>query len=108
MDAEGLKSLGWIVLWGAVFFLMMRFGCGAHIGGHHGHGRGGDGSRGKDDTASVKDPVCGMSVDPENAGAAAVHGGQTYYFCSANCREKFEKNPQSYLAGQPAGGHHHG
>lgn len=106
MDAESLKSLGWLVLWGAVFFFMMRFGCGAHgrHGGHGGHG----GHRGDESGAALKDPVCGMNVDSQNTAAAAVHGGRTYYFCSAGCREKFEKDPQSYLVEQPAGGHHHG
>src|SRR6267154_896160 len=30
-------------------------------------------------TAGVKDPVCGMSVDPTNAAATRVHAGETYY-----------------------------
>lgn len=29
----------------------------------------------------VKDPVCGMMVDPETAPAKAEYQGQTYYFC---------------------------
>jgi len=112
MDTESLKSLGWILLWGGVFFLMMRYGCGRHMMGGHGHG--GHGGRG--DAApggGVKDPVCGMSVDPKNAAAAAVHGGNTYYFCSTSCRDKFEPAPQQYIGaaaqgGDPHGGHHHG
>ncbi len=38
MDAEGIKSLLWILVWGGLFFLMMRYGCGSHIMGGHGHG----------------------------------------------------------------------
>ena len=33
MDIESLKSLGWLLPWGAAFFAMMRFGCGAHRAG---------------------------------------------------------------------------
>lgn len=36
MDAEGIKSLPWILVWGELFFLMMRYGCGAHTMGGHG------------------------------------------------------------------------
>ncbi len=44
-----------------------------------------------------KDPVCGMSVDPAIAGATAEHGGETYFFCSAGCAQKFRSNPEDYL-----------
>jgi Cu+-exporting ATPase len=46
----------------------------------------------------VKDPVCGMSVDPHTAKHRAEHNGQPYYFCSARCREKFLADPAGYLA----------
>lgn len=52
-------------------------------------------------TGMVKDPVCGMSVDPHTAKYKAVHDHNTYYFCSAGCREKFIKNPSTYLADKP-------
>jgi Cu+-exporting ATPase len=48
------------------------------------------------------DPVCGMTVDPANAAAATVHQGTTYYFCCPSCRQKFEADPERYLAGRPA------
>ena len=43
-----------------------------------------------------KDPVCGMQVDPKSAAGKAQHQGKTYYFCSAGCKAKFEKNPGQY------------
>ncbi|MBI4292386.1 MAG: YHS domain-containing protein [Betaproteobacteria bacterium] len=112
MDAEGLKSLGWLLLWGGLFFVMMRYGCGAHMmggRGHGGHGGHGDATTGGD----AKDPVCGMLVDSQKAAAAAVRGGKTYYFCSTSCRDKFEQAPDQYIGastqgGQQHGGHHHG
>ncbi|HEV7667788.1 MAG TPA: heavy metal translocating P-type ATPase [Thermoanaerobaculia bacterium] len=47
---------------------------------------------------TVLDPVCGMTVNPATAKHRAEHGGRTYFFCSAGCREKFEKDPEKYLA----------
>ena len=49
------------------------------------------------DSALVKDPVCGMSVDPATAKHRAEHAGATYYFCSAGCRGKFVAEPAKYL-----------
>ena len=89
---------------------MMRFGCGAHMMGGHGHGhQSGHG----DIDGETKDPVCGMTVDLGKSTAASVYRGKTYHFCSASCRDKFEQAPEKYLAavaqGEPQqGGHHHG
>ncbi len=47
--------------------------------------------------ATVKDPVCGMSVDPHTAAHRADHDGHPYYFCSAGCRTKFVADPAKYL-----------
>ena len=47
---------------------------------------------------AVKDPVCGMSVDPHTAKHRHTHKGQTYYFCSAGCRIKFAADPDKYLS----------
>lgn len=49
----------------------------------------------KEVMAMTKDPVCGMNVDEKKA-ATAVYGGKTYYFCSAKCKETFEKAPAKY------------
>src|SRR5207244_4308226 len=43
-----------------------------------------------------RDPVCGMSVDPLKAKEKVKHGGKDYYFCSAGCAQKFEKEPEKY------------
>jgi P-type Cu+ transporter len=58
-----------------------------------------------DVSASAKDPVCGMAVDPATARYKADHDAATYYFCSARCRDKFAAEPQQFLAAptpQPA------
>jgi len=47
------------------------------------------------------DPVCGMTVEPATAAGSHTHGGQTYYFCSRHCLEKFAADPARFL-GAPA------
>jgi P-type Cu+ transporter len=47
-----------------------------------------------------RDPVCGMSVDPNKAAARVEHGGKTYYFCAPGCAKRFQQSPEKYL--QPA------
>ena len=48
------------------------------------------------------DPVCGMSVEPATAAAAWEHDGQTYYFCSVGCMERFRQDPDRFLSMDPA------
>lgn len=94
MDGDTAKSLASLLLWGALFFFMMRYGCGAHVlGGHRRHRTPGG------DATDAIDPVCGMPVPPGSSSAAAIHQGRTYYFCSRSCRDKFESNPGRYAAG---------
>ncbi|MES1945193.1 cation transporting P-type ATPase [Salinisphaera sp. PC39] len=47
-----------------------------------------------------RDPVCGMFVDPTSVRSLA-HAGETYYFCSERCRDKFADEPNRYLQPQP-------
>src|SRR5688572_12554325 len=63
-------------------------GCHGHAG-HHDHGAGA--------ADAVRDPVCGMSVDPATSRHRAEHHGETYHFCSAGCRAKFVTDPEKYL-----------
>ncbi|HKW72487.1 MAG TPA: permease [Candidatus Dormibacteraeota bacterium] len=46
----------------------------------------------------MRDPVCGMVVDPAAASHHSQHDGITHYFCSAGCQSAFERNPAKYLA----------
>ncbi|WP_370644762.1 heavy metal translocating P-type ATPase [Methylorubrum sp. B1-46] len=70
---------------------------------HHGHAHGAHGgcshgtAEAGGDAQTVKDPVCGMSVDPHTAKHRAEHNGHPYYFCSNGCRTKFEADPARYL-----------
>lgn len=45
----------------------------------------------------VKDPVCGMMVDPEKAEWKSDYQGKTYFFCSENCQKQFEADPAQFL-----------
>ncbi len=47
------------------------------------------------------DPVCGMRVDPATAKHRFEHAGQTFHFCSADCRAKFAADPAAYLRPEP-------
>ncbi|MEE9592021.1 MAG: HAD-IC family P-type ATPase, partial [Thermoplasmata archaeon] len=44
----------------------------------------------------AKDPVCGMEVDPNKAAGSSEHEGEVFYFCSAGCKETFDKDPHTY------------
>jgi Cu+-exporting ATPase len=45
---------------------------------------------------SAKDPVCGMTVDPPQARGKAKYQGDTYFFCSPGCMQKFMASPAKY------------
>ncbi|MEQ1952819.1 heavy metal translocating P-type ATPase [Mesorhizobium sp. CN2-181] len=45
----------------------------------------------------VRDPVCGMTVDPAAGKPSLEHGGRTYHFCCNGCKAKFEADPERYL-----------
>jgi P-type Cu+ transporter len=51
----------------------------------------------------VKDPVCGMTVNPATAKAQFQHAGSTYYFCCTGCAQKFQAAPEQYLEPKVAG-----
>lgn len=48
--------------------------------------------------SEASDPVCGMTVEVATARHTARHEMQSYYFCSARCRESFQQEPERYLA----------
>jgi len=86
---DGLISL---LVFAGLFYLMMRFGCGAHMvhsrNGRHDHEIGTD--------VKHLDPVCGMQISPED-GYGKMHEGRLFRFCSRSCLDKFESAPQNFL-----------
>lgn len=51
---------------------------------------------------TVRDPVCGMELEAEKAFATRQVKNETYFFCSADCLEKFESNTEKYLLTVPS------
>ena len=45
----------------------------------------------------IRDPVCGMEIEPQNAFAKREHMGNPYYFCSQACVDQFDKEPHQYM-----------
>lgn len=52
-------------------------------------------------TPRAIDPVCGLAFDEHDAAASTEYQGRFYYFCSRDCLEKFQKDPERY-AGREA------
>ncbi len=101
-----MEALVYFIIWAGLFFLLMRFGCGAHVLGHgHGSKAGSQGQQSDNTSSQLQwtapetaiDPVCIKTVQTLTA-KSAVHDGQVYYFCSRDCRERFEAAPDTYLA----------
>jgi Cu+-exporting ATPase len=47
--------------------------------------------------ATVRDPVCGMMVDPATSKHRFEHHSETFHFCSADCKTRFAADPEAYL-----------
>ena len=47
----------------------------------------------------TQDPVCGMTVDETTAEFKSEYQGETYYFCSADCKKMFDESPDIYTEG---------
>ena len=57
----------------------------------------------------VKDPVCGMQISKDQAAGKSEYEGKSYYFCSAHCKDAFNKQPAEYVKEGDGGQetHHH-
>jgi YHS domain-containing protein len=88
--------LPWLV-YAALFYVMMRYGCGSHmLHGHADHGRGGHGGNASP-ADSGRDPVCGMPV-MSGKGYTKSQEGRELRFCSKQCLDKFEAEPRRYVS----------
>jgi len=98
---EGLLSL---LIFAGLFYFMMRFGCGAHM--MHGH-KGSHNHANNENRQKHIDPVCGMEVAVDQ-GYGKMHQGKLCRFCSRDCMDKFESNPEQYMTKlQVQDEHHH-
>ncbi|EOR7710981.1 heavy metal translocating P-type ATPase, partial [Escherichia coli] len=57
---------------------------------------------------TVRDPVCGMTIDPESAHSSKYYKGQLFHFCSSKCETKFSADPNHYLSVTRDDVGHHG
>ena len=92
-----------ILLFVAVFYLMMRYGCGAHMhAGGCGYSSDAGSKRHKalgnhsNEKQITRDPVCGMQIQSERPSYSADYGPDTYYFCSKECYRRFQEKPESF------------
>ncbi len=93
---EGLVTF---LIFAGLFYVMMRFGCGAHMikGGHHG-------DKQEAENKSNVDPVCGIDVGVYE-GYGKMHDEALYRFCSRECLDRFESEPEKFMQAQaPKGG----
>lgn len=82
---EGLFTL---LLYAGLFYFLMRFGCGSHMAhGHH---------KKKVTSTPTIDPVCGLEVEEEQ-GYGKLQNGHLYRFCSKECLNEFDKDPDKYI-----------
>lgn len=54
-----------------------------------------------ENTPTRIDPVCGMRIEESRVAGSSEYEGTEYYFCSAGCKQKFDRDPTVYL-GEPA------
>ncbi|WP_426530366.1 heavy metal translocating P-type ATPase [Bradyrhizobium sp. McL0615] len=71
--------------------------CGGHGDTGHTHASHSHHDHSDHAAATVRDPVCGMTVDPTTSKHRFDYRGETYHFCSSGCRTKFAADPVSYL-----------
>ncbi|MBK9099459.1 MAG: YHS domain-containing protein [bacterium] len=56
----------------------------------------------------VHDPVCGMEIKDVFKAEKLDYQGKTYYFCSNDCKSKFQQSPEKYVKKDDEHmGHHH-
>ncbi len=98
-----MEGLGSFLLFAALFYFMMRFGCGSHMKhGHGGQDHSKEGAPDADDNISKYiDPVCDMEVETEQ-GYGKMYQGMLYRFCSKSCLDKFDNEPERYINKQQA------
>lgn len=68
----------------------------------HNHSAHNHSTHGADSAGMVRDPVCGMMVDPAAGKPHMAYKGHEYHFCSQGCHDKFKADPEKYLTAQSA------
>ena len=77
------------LIFAGFFFFMMKMGCGSHVAhGHH--------EKDRQITNNIVDPVCGKIIGEEE-GYGKLQDGHLYRFCSKECLDEFDNEPEKYL-----------
>ncbi len=76
------------LIFAVFFFFLMKAGCGTHV--THGYQ-----DKEKHSQNVIVDPVCGKVVD-EDKGYGKLQNGHLYRFCSTECLNKFDNNPDEF------------
>jgi P-type Cu+ transporter len=58
------------------------------------------------DTSKIRDPVCGMEINVSSAAATRDYEGESFYFCSSSCAQKFDADPARYARQTLEESHH--
>jgi YHS domain-containing protein len=109
VNPDTLKTILWWLVFGGVFFWMMRRGGCGMMAHDHGQRRApdeGDDRRLRSSSGKPVDPVCGMEVEPARAIDTRLVSGHTFFFCSQKCLETFDRNPSAYTRGPREEGSH--
>jgi Cu+-exporting ATPase len=69
-------------------------------------GQAAEGEEAMPESGKAIDPVCGMTVDVATAEYRSFVDSKPYYFCSAGCKNAFDKDPSRYT-GQGSSSHSH-
>ena len=59
-------------------------------------------------TVETRDPVCGMTVDPDKARFKHEHAGTTYLFCCGGCQAAFRNDPEAFQRARDEADRHDG
>ncbi|HEU4727745.1 MAG TPA: YHS domain-containing protein [Kofleriaceae bacterium] len=107
MSSSLLSLLLWLTIALLFFWMMSRRGCG--MVGRSGRADRANGHAGHSASGKPSDPVCAMEVDPAKAVATRIVGRDTYFFCSQNCLDAFDRDPAAYTRhhDEHAGLHRH-
>ncbi|WP_154224696.1 YHS domain-containing protein [Marinicella rhabdoformis] len=87
----GLFSL---LIFALFFYLMMRFGCGAHIA--HGNHNPDEHDHEATEKKVFIDPICGTKVE-DDEGYGMLHEGRLFRFCKKEHLDEFDQNPGKYI-----------
>ena len=63
----------------------------------------------KSGSTGIQDPVCGMEIKDIFKAEKTDYKGKIYYFCSNDCKNKFQQSSEKYLKkdDEHMGHHHH-